>query len=130
VQEDCPMYCLQDKYKLVDKCQQKYRIYTDDNCRNYLFYPFDLCLFPYLARLSSWGIKSIRIDGNYYSAEKLLRVVGIYAEALQHIKTGQWAMQEKYAELLAMFPEGLSTSIFSSNVEGGFPADLVRNERR
>jgi len=113
-EEECAMYCLRNEYSLMDKCGQKYKIYTDDQCRNYLFYPYDLCLFPYLARLSSWGVQSIRIDGQYYCPEKLARVVQIYSDALQQIKIGQWAMRENYAELLSLFPEGLSTALFGT----------------
>ena len=114
MEEECAMYCLRNEYHLMDKCGQKYKILTDDNCRNYVFYPYDLCLFTYLARLSSWGIQSIRIDGQYYSPEKLAKVVGIYSEALQQIKSGQWAMQENYAVLLDLFPQGLSTALFGT----------------
>jgi len=114
---ECPMYCLRNECNLMDKCGQKYKIYTDDNCRNYLLYPYDLCLFPYLAHLSSWGIQSIRIDGQYYLPEKLVKVVEIYSEALQQIKCGQWAMQDNYAGLLDLSPEGLTTALFGTMPE-------------
>ncbi|MDD3363849.1 MAG: U32 family peptidase [Syntrophomonas sp.] len=109
---ECGLYCLQDDYALVDRCGQKYKIITDYNCRNHLVFPYDLCLFPHLPRLMAWGVKSFRINGQYYSPEKLAMVVAIYREAIEQIKQGNWNSQDNYAKLLELSPEGLTAACF------------------
>jgi len=109
---ECGLYCLQDDFALVDACGQKYKITSDYNCRNYLLFPYDLCLFTYLPRLLAWGVKSFRINGQYYSPEKLALLVAIYRDACERIKQGQWNSQDNYAKLLELSPEGLTVSTF------------------
>jgi putative protease len=109
---DCSLYCLQDDYALLDRCGQKYRIVTDYNCRNYVQFPYDLCLFPYLPRLLAWGVRSFRINGQYYSPEKLAEIVAIYREASVGLKDGKWNYQGNYLKLLKLSPEGLTVSCF------------------
>jgi putative protease len=110
--DECGQYCLQENYALIDRCRQKYNIVTDYSCRNYLLFPYDLCLFPHLPQLLAWGVKSFRIDGQYYSSGKIAMVVDIYREALEGIKNGQWNSEDIYAKLLEISPEGLTTSCF------------------
>ncbi|PKM76329.1 MAG: peptidase U32 [Firmicutes bacterium HGW-Firmicutes-15] len=109
---DCGLYCSQNDYELVDRCNQKYKIITDYNCRNYLLNPFDLCLFPHMSQLLAWGVRSFRINGQYYSPEKLAMVVAIYREASEGIKDGQWNYQDNYSKLLKLSPEGLTVACF------------------
>ncbi len=111
-EDECGLYCLQDNYELLDRCGQKYKIITDYNCRNYLLFPYDLCLFQHLPRLMTWGVKSFRINGQYYSPEKLAMVVAIYRDAFEQIKQGQWNLKDNYAKLLELSPEGLTASCF------------------
>ena len=113
--EECSLYCLQDEFALVDGCGQKYRIVTDYNCRNYLLFPYDLCLFPYLPQLCAWGVKSLRIDGQYYKPEKIRDIVTCYREGLQQIKTGQWEPLPIYSRLMELFPAGLTAALFADS---------------
>ncbi len=112
--QQCANYCVRDNYALVDSWQQKYKIYTDYACRNYLFSPYEICLFPYLLRLSSWGARSFRIDGQFYPPQKLIQVVSHYGNALAAMAKGELNLQEAYAELVNLFPEGLTGMTFMS----------------
>ncbi|MDD4801847.1 MAG: U32 family peptidase [Syntrophomonas sp.] len=109
---ECSLYCLQDEYKLVDRCGQSYRIITDINCRNHLLFPFDLCLFQHLPHLLAGGVKSLRINGQYYSIEKLTQVVSIYSETIRDIKKGSANFRNNFIKLLEISPEGLTTASF------------------
>jgi len=105
---DCAKYCLYGDYALRDEFDQEYLIRTDRNCRNYIFYPYDLCLFPYLAVLAAAGIKYMRIDGQYYDAETLTEVVKIYKEALEGLGQGKWEQESSFNRLLQLSPRGLT----------------------
>ncbi len=113
---ECSRYCLRDEYALIDVRGQKYPIVTDNNCRNYLLLPYDLCLFAYLPRLQAWGAKSLRIDGQCYEPGKLETVVACYHEALQQMKNGWWEPATSYARLIELFPAGLTASLFTGDL--------------
>jgi len=112
---ECSHYCLRDEYALVDRSGQRYPIVTDNNCRNYLMLPYDLCLFPYLPQLSAWGVKSFRIDGQYYKAEKAAEIVTCYSEGLKQIKEGRWEPLSSYARFIGLFPAGLTAALFAGS---------------
>jgi putative protease len=111
--EDCGIYCVQDDFCLQDGYGQKYRIRTDRKCRNYIFYPYDLSLFTYLPEINSQGIDSWRIDGQYYSTELLKQVVSLYLQAREQLRQGKWDNRHAWAELLHLFPQGLSAQPFN-----------------
>jgi putative protease len=112
-ESDCALYCLQDEYALMDACGQKYRIVTDENCRSYLFFPYELCLLPFLPRLSGLGVKSFRIDGQYYDSTQLGQVVTVYQEALEQLKMGCWATGDKLTQMIEIFPQGLTGGLIA-----------------
>ncbi|MGI5920698.1 MAG: peptidase U32 family protein [Syntrophomonadaceae bacterium] len=113
---ECTGYCQDDHYFLVDEYEQKYRISTDSNCRNYIFYPYDLCLLSYIPALNSLGVKSLRIEGQYYSEEILEQVVAIYSSAVKELKQGLWKQEDNYNRLLDISPRGLTTTPLVNNL--------------
>lgn len=113
----CSGWCRQGNYALIDEHRQTYTIRTDYNCRNYLFYPYDLCLYPYLPALAKMGVKSIKIEGQYYDFDVLIKVVNAYREALTNLKNNTWEPGESYNQLLAMFPKGLTAVPLVRNTE-------------
>ncbi|MCX5780967.1 MAG: U32 family peptidase [Firmicutes bacterium] len=112
-ESECAMFCLQDEYALVDACGQKYRIVTDENCRSYLLFPYELSLLPFLPRLSGLGVKSFRIDGQYYDSGKLGRVVAVYQQALEQLKVGRWAARDNWRKMTELFPQGLTGGLMT-----------------
>lgn len=106
----CASYCMFEEYKLVDEFEQSYRIRSDENCRNYIYYPYDLCMINDLPGLMKKGLKHFRIDGQFYCDELLLEVVRIYQAALASINHGKGDLQKYYRELLDLFPGGLSAN--------------------
>jgi len=103
----CASYCMFDQYSLVDELGQSYRIRSDESCRNYIYYPYDLCLISHLPCLLAKGLRHMRIEGQFYSDELLLEVVRIYQELLDSINQGNRVIKEYYERLLALFPGGL-----------------------
>jgi len=112
---ECNHDCLQGDYALVDRCGQKYRIVTDYECRNYLLFPHDLCLYSFLPQISAWGVKSVRIDGQYYEPERIEATVTCYREGLEQIIKGQWEPLSNYSRLIELFPKGLTAALFANS---------------
>ncbi|HBK54528.1 peptidase U32 family protein [Syntrophomonas wolfei] len=107
--KDCPLYCLQEDYYLMDEWGQKYRVRADGSCRNQIFYPYDLALIRRLPELLTAGLKYWRIDGQYYPAELLKQTLGLYMETAQDLPAGKWS-PERANSLLKLFPAGLGSS--------------------
>ncbi len=108
-EDECQAFCTRDDYTLRDTEGQLYQVRADLNCRNYIYYPYQICLLPYLPLLSSTGIKHIRIDGQHYETDILSEVIAIYVEAVRKLKLGEWEQEENYNRLLNMFPGGLTS---------------------
>ena len=98
------------KYALKDAYEQIYLIRTDTNCRNYIFYPYDLCLFAQIPQLAAAGLKYIRIDAQYYDPDVVLDLILIYQNALHDLKNGQWNQKGNFYKLLEIFPRGLTSA--------------------
>lgn len=106
--EECPVLCLQSNYGLVDHYQQTYRIRTDGGCRNYIYYPYDLCRLANLSDLAAAGVVRFRIEGQFYDNNRFDQVINIYAQAVKQLAQGKILPHETFAHLLAIFPEGLT----------------------
>ena len=106
--EGCSQDCVNSKLALLDEYGQAYKIYSDAKCRNYLYYPYERCLYPYLALLISRGLQSLRIDGQNYGPELLTKVVTIYQQAMQTLQEAQGNNQAGFMELLELFTDGLT----------------------
>lgn len=109
---DCRQECVLAQPALLDEHGQAYKILTDYQCRNHIYYPLELSLYPYLSWLAAWGAKSVRIDGQHYPPKLLTRVVYVYQKALQDSPTGLNINAEGLARLLQLFPNGLTATPF------------------
>ncbi|MDD2586447.1 MAG: U32 family peptidase [Syntrophomonadaceae bacterium] len=109
-EQKCTVYCRDGKYALKDAYEQIYLIRTDTNCRNYIFYPYDLCLFAQIPQLAAAGLKYIRIDAQYYDPDVVLDLILIYQNALHDLKNGQWNQKDNFCKLLEIFPRGLTSA--------------------
>lgn len=123
----CSQECVQDQTALLDEHGQAYKIYTDYHCRNYIYHPYERCLYPYLRLPLSWGINSLRIDGPNYPPKMLTRVVYIYQQALQECRAGLHINQAGFHRLLKLFPNGLTAMPFISTWD---TANQARNFER
>lgn len=117
-EEQCPAFCTTNQYSLKDLNGQLYQVRSDQQCRNYIYYPHEICLLPYLPRISSAGIKHIRIDGQYYHTQLLREAVDVYVEAAEALKQGLWEQESNYLRLWDRFPGGLSSSPTFINKDG------------
>lgn len=108
----CGQECALAQPALLDKYGQSYKILTDYQCRNHIYYPLERSLYPYLPWLAAWGAKSVRIDGQHYPPKLLTRVVYIYQQALQENPAGLRINREGLERLLKLFPNGLTATPF------------------
>lgn len=105
---NCSNWCQQPHF-LVDELGNRYRIRTDYNCRNYIYYPHHRCLLPYLGELGAMGLHSIFIDGQFYEFDELLAIVDIYTMAVQNLKQGKRKELKGFQRMLEIFPQGLTS---------------------
>jgi putative protease len=113
----CTGKCTQGSYELLDEYGQKYIIHTDMNCRNYVYYPQELCLLQQLPGLRKMGLKSLRIEGQFYSPDQLEEIIATYTDALDNLQQGIWQQQDGYRRLLQLVPQGLTTRPFVTCVQ-------------
>lgn len=114
-QENCREECRAEAYALMDEHGQHYRIRSDAQCRNYMYYPYDLCLFSYLPWLYHAGLRYLRIDGQYYAPEQLTATVALYREAMDKMAQGIWQEGDNYIKLLHLYPGGLTAAPYFRN---------------
>jgi len=110
--EDCSQECTLTQPALLDEYGQAYKILTDYQCRNYIYFPLERCLYPYLQWLTAWGIQSVRIDGQHYPPKLLTRVVYIYKQAVQESQAGSNINKKGFERLLKLFPNGMTATPF------------------
>ncbi|MDD3270926.1 MAG: U32 family peptidase [Syntrophomonadaceae bacterium] len=113
----CTNQCQGQDYALVDEHGQRYPITTDARCRNYIYYPYHLGLFPYLPQLYTAGLRYLRLDGQYYDTEQLLSTVALYRKAINDLQAGSWQQQDNYLKLLQLHPQGLTARPYFGNSE-------------
>ncbi len=99
---------------LVDEQGQFYRLLRDFQRRHHIYYPYDLCLFPWLPRVADAGIKYVRINGEFYSDALLSATTKTYKQALDELARGEWKPQEAFHQLLNKSPGPLSAMAFTS----------------
>lgn len=104
----CRFKCLEPGYILEDPVGQKYTLYSDKNCRTYLYYPYQLTRLPELPELAESGLTHIRIDGQFYSQQVLTEIIGLYQQALSDLQQGVWHGEAYTRRLQSLCPEGLT----------------------
>ncbi len=104
----CGIKCSEHAYHLLDKKGQAYAVRTDQACRNYIYHPFDLCLYNDLPALSQIGLRYIRIDGQFYDPALLGKVIAIYRRAIDRINKAEPLGTDDYQALIELFPSGLT----------------------
>ena len=58
----------------------------DQYCRNHLLTEKDLCLLDVLKQVAAVGVGAVRIDAQYYDAETVAVIVGLYRKYLDIIR--------------------------------------------
>ena len=93
---DCVIHCLKPDYGLMDDCEQLYRIRTDWQCRNHIYFPYDLAFIKPPAGFGGQPASSaFCIDGQFYKPELLRDVIAIYQKAVDD-SPGRWAEQDAF----------------------------------
>lgn len=110
-EDPCPVHCQEGMAYLWDELGQRYPIRSDHQCRNHLFNPLEISLYPFLPVLSQVGVAGIRIEGQFSQPEHLAQVVDIFNQGREQLRQGTWA-KITYQQLLASYPEGLTPGWF------------------
>ncbi|MDV4150644.1 U32 family peptidase [Clostridium sp. AL.422] len=76
--KDCNLACTRDKFTLIDRMNEKFRVMTDIFCRSYILNPKPINLIEEKDDLISLGVNSFRVefrDENYNEVKKVLRMI-------------------------------------------------------
>lgn len=76
--KDCNLACTRDKFTLVDRMNEKFRVMTDIFCRSYILNPNPINLIEEKEDLMNLGVNSFRVefrDENYKEVKKVLRML-------------------------------------------------------
>jgi len=74
---------------LVDEKKHEHPVYRDNYGRNHMTLYKELCYLPFLKELNDIGVNHFRIEACHYNISKLLKVVGIYKEALSDLSKSE-----------------------------------------
>jgi putative protease len=109
-QDPCRYPCLYASYALIDIIGQQRLIVPDQYCRNHIFLAHDLACLSYLDQFCIPGIKSLRIEAQYYSAELVGLVTQLYRKTLDH---GLKALtKEELTALIEASPRGFTLGAY------------------
>lgn len=86
----CPMHCRKDRFAMQDIEGQSFPLVCDRRCRNHLFTSTDICVLPRMHLLVQTKISGIRVEAQLDSAETVRRIVAIYRNALDSLRSGQY----------------------------------------
>lgn len=76
--KDCNLACTRDKFTLIDRMNEKFRVMTDVFCRSYILNPNPLNLIEEKEDLLSLGVNSFRVefrDESYNEVKKVFRMI-------------------------------------------------------
>ncbi len=76
--KECNVACSRDKFTLVDRMNEKFRVMTDIFCRSYILNPKPINLIEEKDDLISLGVNSFRVefrDESYNEVKKVLRMI-------------------------------------------------------
>ncbi|MDR1615461.1 MAG: U32 family peptidase [Syntrophomonadaceae bacterium] len=108
--EPSELYCRQGEYCLKNSPEGlPYLLRSDTACRNYIYYPLELCLIKRLPELLAAGLKYIRIDAQFYSDELTGKIIGFYGNMISRLQRGEYFdLKDIARDLRKMFPRGLA----------------------
>ena len=76
--KDCNLACTRDKFTLIDRMNEKFRVMTDIFCRSYILNPSPLNLIEEKEDLVSLGVNSFRVefrDESYNEVKKVFKMI-------------------------------------------------------
>lgn len=101
-------------YALLDSAGEAHPIRMDQYGRGHILFAKDLCLLPYLPRLS--GAASYRIEAQDYASELTGKLTAFYKGCLQKIASGGQGPCELPEPILALSPRALGIGAFRYRV--------------
>ena len=107
--DNCMGLCRSDNNFLSGKGGFKYTIRSDFMGKNYIYHPFELCLINDLPELLRVGLRNIRIDAQFYSADTTIKLVEAYYHRIEEYWSSARTDSNLIELLKPMFPQGLTS---------------------
>ena len=102
----CRDVCRRGDFALLDSAGESHAVRTDQYCRNHVFFARDLCLLDGVPQLAAAGVRRLRVEGQHYSPEYLVRIVAAYRRRLNG------AAPTTASDLAAAAPRPLGAGVF------------------
>ncbi len=99
---------------LSDTLQQIHPIEVDQYCRTHLLFSKDLACLNYVADFVNTGVRTLRIEGQYYEKELVGALTALYADLIANPFQGINAARLK--RLIAMSPRGFSLGAYPKGI--------------
>lgn len=110
----CSRPCRTNTFALRDRMGLVFPLETDQYCRQHIFNAKELCLVDALPHLLRLGIKRLRLELTRDPKDRVVRIVGIYRQALDMLAIGKgersfrrWAGEAR-SELASLYSQGIT----------------------
>jgi len=111
-QDPCSAPCRYEEFGLVDKMGQFCAIEVDQYCRNHILRAKELGCLPFLDAFLKVGVRSLRIEAQYYSEELVGMVTGMYKKKM----ADEPGWQEKWHTFKRINARGLNLGAYPRGV--------------
>lgn len=91
-QDQCSRFCQQQLFALVDIHRQLRRIEIDQYCRNHIMLANDVCLLPFISSFIRLGLRSLRLELQYYPERWVEPVTRLYRQNIDRF----WSAPDRY----------------------------------
>ncbi|MBP2633818.1 MAG: peptidase [Firmicutes bacterium] len=95
----CSQPCTNNQYWLLDRKEEKFPLVTDQFCRMHLLNGKELSMFPHVARFAQIGVDRIRIEGKYYTKDRIAKLTKLYREFLDLGENHPLILQDKISSI-------------------------------
>jgi putative protease len=95
----CSQPCIKNQYWLLDRKDEKFPLVTDQFCRMHLLNGKELSMFPHVARFGQIGVDRIRIEGKYYTKDRIAKLTKLYREFLDLGENHPLILQDKTSNI-------------------------------
>lgn len=89
--KDCNGVCMKDKFTLIDRMNEQFKVLTDNNCRSHILNSLPINLIEEIDELKSFNVNNFRIDFTDESYEDVKNI-------LNQINTGRKAENKVYTK--------------------------------
>lgn len=112
--DPCRGPCRYVQYGLTDRLHQTYAIEVDQYCRTHILLPHDLACLNYIGHVARTGVRTLRIEGQYYSKELVGVLTSLYADLIQFPSVP--IESKRLKRLIALSPRGFTLGSYLKGI--------------